>query len=133
MSTFYMTDEDYVLGESIEHWCDSCGRKIVPVDPSDRQGTWQHESEVAADGCDSWDDLESPICQIEFLRAWSDGTWDTHMCEVPPKLFHDKATNDARVEWAERVHGPNFSPSEATSEGQGVVVLWAVYSLGNFD
>lgn len=122
MSTFYMNDEDYVLGETIQHWCGCCGGTIVPQDPTSREREWRHEDPEQV--CEEGDDLESPICRVEFLRAWDDGTWDTHIYEVPPKLFHEKATDDARVEWAHRVLGPQAQYRR--------VVLWAVYSLPNF-
>lgn len=118
---FGMRDEYMVPGEDVEHWCPHCGHKIVPTDPQDRQGTWEHESEVAAGSCDSWDDLDSPVCHIEFLRAWDDQTWDTEILEVPPILHHEDCTDGNRVDWFHKVHG-------GSAAYRGLVMV-AVYHL----
>ncbi|RJQ25419.1 hypothetical protein C4565_08340 [Candidatus Parcubacteria bacterium] len=120
MSTFGMRDEYCVPGEQIEHFCSACGMKIVPVLDSDRAGIWRHE-DYTLSYCEEGDDLESPTFRVEFLRAWDDGTWNTEIYEVHPRLSHEKATNDNLIEWANRVLG--------TQAQYRKVVLWAVYSL----
>lgn len=132
MSTFYMRDEDFVLGRAIEHGCPCCGELIVPKDENNRDGQWQHEYSVmrnpdyhaAGEPCPEGNDIDSPICKIEFLLAFEDHTWETTIQEVPCILHHDKCTDEDRVEWAKKVLGTRALYSN--------VVLFAVYSLGPF-
>ena len=58
--------------------------------------------------------------QVEFLRAWEDGTWDTVVRHVPLPMTHEKCTTDHLIEWYDKVYGGNVAHRK--------MVLVAVYN-----
>lgn len=78
MSTFFMCDEYFVSGQEYDK----------------AQGFMD----------DLGEGVEYEPCKVEFIRAWSDKTWDTEIVHVPLPMSHEKCSDDHLTEWYSKVH-----------------------------